>query len=1222
MPSDRARLTYDPSRKWRALIAQQGRVTVESDWNESAALQAELDRQIAADFVGPLGTPSTPAPGYLVAQIGGGQDLTISAGTLYVGGERLDLHAPITYGAQAEWLDASSDPLWSLVPTGNPGHELVYLVAFEQEVSAVEDPALADVALGGPDTMGRLRIIQHVVRQQLTPETSSWATEIAQAWAARLTAFGPSVVFAGATIDTSAMRLRSQTTLQVAFPALASTNGSGSADAAPGAVDGYLGAENQLIRVRCDGTDAGGDPVVVWGFDDASFLYRVAESSFDAVSQTTTLTLAAPPVDSYRFPATGQVVELLRDAVELDPGDYIASASGSLATVATAYDPTTMTLTVNGQPPADYLLPTAAPTPAGPEIASLLPPVGDPAGGTVVTLFGSGFTGATAVTFGGSNASGLTVTSDGQITIVTPPGTAGTAAVTVTTPAGTASAPGAGFTYQATSTPAVTALSPGSGIPSGGTLVIVEGSGFTGATTVNFGSTPGTGLELLNDSSLSVVSPAGTGTVDVTVVTQGPDGTQHTSATAGGDKFAYAANVAPQLSGVFPSSGSVAGGTLVTLTGSALSGATQVLFGTTPATGLSVVSDTQVVVVSPRVPAPGSVQVTVTSANGTSPGLEFVYQVLVTAVDPESGPSSGGTRVTFTGEGLSEVTAVEFGGTPGTGLEVVDDTRLTVTAPPGSGTVEIDVLTGGESPSDTGAAFAYAPTPQLYLRVWQAFAVSATTPVSAPDPGDEAFRLTLEGLGVDVILTAPAGQLHQGDVWRFALRPSTPAAVYPARYLLAPQPPDGPRTWVCPLASLDWSASPANVASLVPAFWTLVALTTTVSAKLEPPQLSAMTPLNGSPSGGTVVQITGIRLLGAAAVLFGGGTSVGTGLVVHGDTSLSVKSPPGSGTVSVTVVGPNGTSTLATGFAGKFAYIGISQLSPAVGPPGTKVTVTGAGFTGATAATFGGTAGTAFAAGSDTQITVTAPAGAGQVPVAIDLPSGPSTDTATFVYLQASGISPAAGPTSGGTQVTITGSGFAAAGVGFVQFGGVGSVPATVVSDTQITCSAPASGTASTVAITLSTQFGATSGAATALQFTYQGKSKETKDTAEKNVLKEVRADKLAALEKVAEKVLEKTFEKVAEKVTLEKAIAIESVKSVEILPRLAEPSSTQGASKPAEAKPAEGTVSPSSGEPAAEPASEVSAADESGGATPFIEGEEVPDVGGDIVGDEEEPEH
>ena len=36
--------------------------------------------------------------------------------------------------------------------------------------------------------------------------------------------------------------------------------------------------------------------------------------------------------------------------------------------------------------------------------------------------------------------------------------------------------------------------------------------------------------------------------------------------------------------------------------------------------------------------------------------------------------------------------------------------------------------------------------------------------------------------------------------WRFAVRPATPQAIYPQRYLDAPQPPDGPRQWITDLA--------------------------------------------------------------------------------------------------------------------------------------------------------------------------------------------------------------------------------------------------------------------------------------------------------------------------------------------------------------------------------------------------------------------------------------
>ena len=92
---------------------------------------------------------------------------TIGKGTLYLGGERLDLDEQVHYSAQPDWLDHSTDPLWKAPGVRHERdarHELVYLLASEQEVSAVEDPALADVALGGPDTMQRLRILQHFVR--------------------------------------------------------------------------------------------------------------------------------------------------------------------------------------------------------------------------------------------------------------------------------------------------------------------------------------------------------------------------------------------------------------------------------------------------------------------------------------------------------------------------------------------------------------------------------------------------------------------------------------------------------------------------------------------------------------------------------------------------------------------------------------------------------------------------------------------------------------------------------------------------------------------------------------------------------------------------------------------------------------------------------------------------------------------------------------------------
>ena len=117
----------------------------------------------------------------------------------------------------------------------------------------------------------------------------------------------------------------------------------------PPAASGYVGAENQMIRVMITSIDhSTGEPTVVWGFDDASFLYRVQTAT--PASGSTTLTLATAPVDTFHHPAQGQAVELLRDAVKLTETDYIASPAGFVSTVTGAYQPTDRTLVISGGP--------------------------------------------------------------------------------------------------------------------------------------------------------------------------------------------------------------------------------------------------------------------------------------------------------------------------------------------------------------------------------------------------------------------------------------------------------------------------------------------------------------------------------------------------------------------------------------------------------------------------------------------------------------------------------------------------------------------------------------------------------------------------------------------------------------------------------------------------------------------------------------------------------
>jgi hypothetical protein len=82
--------------------------------------------------------------------------------------------------------------------------------------------------------------------------------------------------------------------------------------------------------------------------------------------------------------------------------------------------------------------------------------------------------------------------------------------------------------------PTVTAVSPSQGSELGATVVTITGTEFTGATEVKFGSASATLFRVESPTSITAISPKGTGSVDVTVTT--PEGTSPTSAA---DEFTY-----------------------------------------------------------------------------------------------------------------------------------------------------------------------------------------------------------------------------------------------------------------------------------------------------------------------------------------------------------------------------------------------------------------------------------------------------------------------------------------------------------------------------------------------------------------------------------------------------------------------------------------------------------------------------------------------------------
>ncbi|MET8765704.1 IPT/TIG domain-containing protein [Streptomyces sp. NPDC004658] len=278
--------------------------------------------------------------------------------------------------------------------------------------------------------------------------------------------------------------------------------------------------------------------------------------------------------------------------------------------------------------------------------------------------------------------------------------------------------------------PVVSSINPAQGPVSGGTTVIITGTGLTGATAVRFGSVNAASYTVTSSTQISAATPSGSvGPVPVTVIS--PSGTSNTTVT-----FTYTASP-PAVTGLSPSSGPTSGGTVVTVTGTNLSGATQVRFGSVNASSFIVVSATRITAVSPP-GSPGSVPVTVTTPAGTSaaaPESYFFYSPVptLTAISPSAGPASGNSTVTLTGSNLLNATDVRFG-TQAASFTVVSSTEITATPPSGSGQVAVTVTTpGGASNSLT---YAYVGSPTL----------TGVSPSSGPAASITVVTLTGTGL--------------------------------------------------------------------------------------------------------------------------------------------------------------------------------------------------------------------------------------------------------------------------------------------------------------------------------------------------------------------------------------------------------------------------------------------------------------------------------------------
>lgn len=180
------------------------------------------------------------------------------------------------------------------------------------------------------------------------------------------------------------------------------------------------------------------------------------------------------------------------------------------------------------------------------------------------------------------------------------------------------------------------------------------------------------------------------------------------------------AQSAPTITSVSPSSGTASGGISVVITGTNFTGVTAVNFGVISAQGFTVDSATQITATAPVGTAGQTVDVIVSTSNGTATATG-VYTFtaplpVISTVYPSSGSMLGGNSVGISGMNFTGATAVTFDGVAATGLNVLSQYQISVVAPAHSvGAVNIAVTTPGGTTTATGAYTYVVPVPVISM---------------------------------------------------------------------------------------------------------------------------------------------------------------------------------------------------------------------------------------------------------------------------------------------------------------------------------------------------------------------------------------------------------------------------------------------------------------------------------------------------------------------------
>ena len=482
---------------------------------------------------------------------------------------------------------------------------------------------------------------------------------------------------------------------------------------------------------------------------------------------------------------------------------------------------------------------------SGQNISSFSPMFGSSNDLSFIDINGSGFSGGTLVVkFGNAQDPTTGATSDTHIQARVPVSAPlGTCLISVSKNGGPPAYSPQFFTVIGPG-PYVTNFSPYVG--SANTTVTIGGAHFSGVNNVSFNGKSGTSLAVTLDYSLTVHAPLG--------VTSGPITVSGTTGTFTTTSNFYAP---PVITGFSPFAGRT--GTNVIVTGTNFLGPISVLFGSTPATDVTVLSNNAV-----RVGVPAGAQtgtLLLMAPAGSFPTTSnFVVQPTISGFSPGFGPV--GTSVTITGANLNVGTpSVKFGGVPAGAPTGITFGQLTAVVPSGatSGPVTLTTSDG----SFTTANLFYLPAN-----------ITSFTPTNSA-PGT-----TVKITGVNFTNTSAVS--FNGTAAAFVVTNNTTiGAIVPSGFTTGP----------------IFVTTPAG---------------TTTSAGLfyAAPAISSFSPTHGLP--GTNVVITGLNFLGASFVRFNGTNAIFT--PPTNNTTLVATVPNGAQTGPITVGAPGGTNTSAASF--------------------------------------------------------------------------------------------------------------------------------------------------------------------------------------------------------------------------------------------------------------------------------------------------------------------